>query len=202
MPEPGPACRVPSPHPGAWRGWLWGRLPVGSILPGGRSFRKCQVETLLPNPCLLVERDLNILVAPSSGSGHIRRAPHGTVAVRPGEEGRAAFLLQKAKAEDEKPLLLRAPQAGIAQPPGPSCPGCELGSLERHAPSAREGRASWDGQWARLCGGGGDSRCPRWTGQHVCAERCPSPLVSCLTVTHPQMYVVREVPGVGVRPPH
>lgn len=86
---------------------------------------------------------------------------------------------------------------------GPSCPGCEL---------RREGRVSPDGQWARLCGGGGDSRCPGRTGQHVAPQAQPCHLLlrssrppdrasqSCLTVTHQQMYVVREVPGLGVRP--
>lgn len=116
-----------------------------------------------------------------------------------GKRAGQLFSCKKAKAEDEKPLLLRAPQAGIARPPGPSCPGCELGSLKRHAPSAREGRASRDGQWARLCGGGGDSRCPRWTGQHVCAERCPSPckpshVTSCFT---PHSHPPTDVRGAG-----
>lgn len=58
---------------------------------------------------------------------------------------------------------------------GPSCPGCELGSSKRRAPSGREGRVSREGQWARLRGRGGDSRCPGHTGQHVCPGRCPPP---------------------------
>lgn len=34
---------------------------------------------------------------------------------------------------------------------------------------------SREGQWARLRGRGGDSRCPGHTGQHVCPGRCPPP---------------------------